>query len=212
MFWRNIDISRERFQPLAAFIFFPHQCHPRLTAAVWITSLLRLMSKPLGSSQFSSACKASLGTTRLCPNALAAEMQMHQLPSHPKRGPRRKASQEARNQSPASTRRWVVKDHPRHQASPCVSQFGIRRPTRSKPSPKKPCVSRIRNLPLQKSSPRHFRQHLHQTLSSPWPETLEAQKINKCICNSSTGWDTRQLFIFPVEELPLNQKKNKLLP
>lgn len=70
-------------------------------------------------------------------------------------------------------------------------------------------------LPVQfglQSSPCHCCQHLHQALSSPCPEPLESQKINKCICNSSTGWDIRQLFIIPVEELPLNQKENKLLP
>lgn len=70
-------------------------------------------------------------------------------------------------------------------------------------------------LPVQfglHSSPCHCCQQLHQALSSPYPEPLESQRINKCICNSSTGWDIKQLFIIPVEELPLNQKKNKLLP
>lgn len=70
-------------------------------------------------------------------------------------------------------------------------------------------------LPVQfglQSSPCHCCQHLHQALSSPYPEPLESQRINKCICNSSTGWDIRQFFIIPVEELPLNQKENKLLP
>lgn len=175
------------------------------------------MSKLLVFSQFSSACKPSLRTTRLCLNALETEMQMHQLHSHPTRGTTGKAAQDARNQSPASTRHWVVKDLFHHPSSPpnlspCVSQLGIRRAAGSKSSPEKPRMSCIRHLPLQKSSPGHFCQLLHQALSSPWPETLEVQKINKCICNSSTGWDIRQFFIFPVEELPLNQKKNKLLP
>lgn len=70
-------------------------------------------------------------------------------------------------------------------------------------------------LPVQfglHSSPCHCCQHLHQALSSLYPEPLESHRINKCFCNSSTVWDGRQLFIIPVEELPLNQKENKLLP
>lgn len=70
-------------------------------------------------------------------------------------------------------------------------------------------------LPVQfglHSSPCHCCQQLHQALSPPYPKPLESLRINKCICNSSTGWDIRQLFIIPAEELPLNQKENKLLP
>lgn len=39
LFWKNIDIS-SRLQPFTAFIIIPQQCHPWLTAAVLITSLV----------------------------------------------------------------------------------------------------------------------------------------------------------------------------
>lgn len=38
-----------------------------------------------------------------------------------------------------------------------------------------------------------------EVLSSAWPEVLEEEReaqITKCICNSSSVWDIRQLFFF----------------